>query len=80
MKANRKSYAVIISVVLTVLIGWTVYAQKPAPSTAPKTAWEYRVVSETDKISLNELGAQGWELVTVEMGGAQEVYYFKRMK
>ena len=80
MKTNRKIYAVIISLVLTVLIGWTVYGQKPAASPAPKIAWEYRVVSETDKISLNDLGAQGWELVTVEMGGAQEVYYFKRLK
>jgi hypothetical protein len=80
MKAIRKSYVVVVSLVLTVLIGWTVYAQKPSPSPAPKVAWEYKVVSETDKISLNDLGAQGWELVTVEMGGAQEVYYFKRMK
>ncbi len=78
MKTNRKLFAVVISLALTILIGWTVYGQKPTP--LPKIAWEYKVVSETDKISLNDLGAQGWELVTVEMGGAQEVYYFKRMK
>ncbi len=60
------------------LLGWTVYGQKPA---APiRATWEYKVVSETDKVSLNDMGAQGWELVTVEMGGAQEVYYFKRSK
>lgn len=80
MNANRKSYAVVVSLFLTVLIGWTVYGQKPAPTPAPKIAWEYKVVSETEKVALNDLGAQGWELVTVEMGGAQEVYYFKRAK
>jgi hypothetical protein len=60
-----------------IVAGLTVHGQKPS---TPKVTWEYKVVSETDKISLNDLGAQGWELVTVEMGGAQEVYYFKRVK
>ena len=59
------------------IAGWTVYGQKQS---APRTVWEYKVVSESDKTSLNDMGAQGWELVTVEMGGAQEVYYFKRVK
>lgn len=57
--------------------GWVGYGQKQSP---PRVAWEYKIVNESDKVSLNDLGAQGWELVTVEMGGAQEVYYFKRAK
>ncbi len=77
MKAKKNLYIILMAFVVLSLIGWTVYGQKQSQ---PKVTWEYKVVSETDKISLNELGAQGWELVTVEMGGAQEVYYFKRMK
>ena len=57
--------------------GWTGYAQK---QTSQRTVWEYRIVNESEKVSLNDLGAQGWELVAVEMTGAQEVYFFKRAK
>ena len=77
MKTRKNLSFILMAFVVLSLIGWTVYGQKPAQ---PKVTWEYKVVSETDKISLNDLGAQGWELVTVEMGGAQEVYYFKRAK
>jgi hypothetical protein len=77
MKTKKNLSFILMAFVVLSFIGWTVYGQKPVP---PKVTWEYKVVSETDKISLNDLGAQGWELVTVEMGGAQEVYYFKRMK
>lgn len=68
---------VLIAVGILMIVGWTVNGQKQS---APRVVWEYKVVSETDKIPLNDMGAQGWELVTVEMGGAQEVYYFKRVK
>lgn len=78
MKTRKNLSFILMALVILSLIGWTVYGQKQA--TPAKVTWEYKVVSETEKISLNELGAQGWELVTVEMGGAQEVYYFKRMK
>jgi hypothetical protein len=82
MKAKQNWPVIALALCLLVLATWSVYGQKQAApkESAPKTTWEYRVVSETDKISLNDLGAQGWELVTVEMGGAQEVYYFKRAK
>lgn len=75
--------ALMVALCVSILAGWTVLAQKQndkQPSAPPKVVWEYKVVSETEKIPLNDLGAQGWELVTVEMGGAQEVYYFKRAK
>lgn len=82
MKAKINLPVILIAVVVLSFIGWTVYGQKPQtqPSQPKKVTWEYKVVSESDKLPLNDLGAQGWELVTVEMGGAQEVYYFKRAK
>jgi hypothetical protein len=69
MKAKINLPVILIAVVVLSLIGWTVYGQKP--QSQPKVTWEYKVVSESDKLPLNDLGAQGWELVTVEMGGAQ---------
>jgi len=70
---------------LSAVVAWTVRAQKPSatPSTAvvsTRTQWEYKIVSESEKVALNDLGAQGWELVAVTNGGAEEVYYFKRAK
>lgn len=49
-------------------------------------AWEYEMVADrgrlgrVDQVKLNELGAQGWELVTVfrENQEAHMIYYFKR--
>ncbi|HEY0544001.1 MAG TPA: hypothetical protein VGC91_01290 [Pyrinomonadaceae bacterium] len=78
MRAKINWMIILIALCVSIFAGWTVYAQKQ--SAPPKVVWEYKVVSETDKVSLNDLGAQGWELVTVVMGGAQEVYYFKRAK
>ncbi|MBV9210796.1 MAG: hypothetical protein JOZ52_09220 [Acidobacteria bacterium] len=86
MRAKLNGMVFVFALCATIFAGWTALAQKqsakpsPPPAAPPKVTWEYKVVSETDKISLNDLGAQGWELVTVEMGGAQEVYYFKRAK
>lgn len=77
MKSKTNWAIVVLALGFMIIAGWTVYGQKQS---APRTVWEYKVVSETDKLSLNDMGAQGWELVTVEMGGAQEVYYFKRVK
>lgn len=77
MKSKTNWVVVLIVMSALVLAALTVYGQKQA---TPRIMWEYKVVSETDKVSLNDMGAQGWELVTVEMGGAQEVYYFKRVK
>ena len=73
-------------------IGWTARAQKrgvnpplgtvPAPPkvTPERTQWEYKIVTESEKIEMNDLGAQGWELVAVTNGGAEEVYFFKRAR
>ncbi len=77
MKSKSNWVVVVIAMGVLMIAALTVHGQKQS---TPRVMWEYKVVSETDKISLNEMGAQGWELVTVEMGGAQEVYYFKRVK
>ena len=77
MKLKPYLFLILAVIAFIGLSGWRGYGQKQS---TPRTIWEYKIVNESDKVSLNELGAQGWELVTVEMGGAQEVYYFKRIK
>jgi hypothetical protein len=77
MKSKPYLFLMLAAIAFTGLCGWVGHGQKQTP---PRTVWEYKIVSESDKLSLNDLGAQGWELVTVSMGGAQEVYYFKRPK
>jgi hypothetical protein len=77
MKPKSYLFLIFAAIAFIAATGWAGYGQKQSPSRA---VWEYKIVNESDKVSLNELGAQGWELVTVEMGGAQEVYYFKRAK
>ncbi len=50
------------------------------------TQWEYRIVENTDAMyseiaeMLNDLGSQGWELVSVrgKKPGKLKVFYFKR--
>lgn len=77
MRQKPILFLMLAAIALVVLGGWAGYAQKPSPS---RIVWEYKIVNESEKISLNDLGAQGWELVTVGMGGAEEVYYLKRVK
>jgi hypothetical protein len=75
----------VVAVALLCLVGWVQLGQ-----TSSRTAWEYKYVGQGDNMmaekQLNELGAQGWELVgivpreqqgTVYDGG---IYYLKRQK
>ena len=70
---------------LVCLFGGSVGAQKQSAS---KIVWEYKVLNYTcaDDKKLNDLGEQGWELVSVEThtrsGGSYDCpnLYFKRMK
>ncbi|MGB7922400.1 MAG: hypothetical protein WCF57_04070 [Pyrinomonadaceae bacterium] len=77
MRQKPYLFLMLAAIALIVLGSWAGYGQKQSPS---RIVWEYKIVNESEKISLNEMGAQGWELVTVAMGGAEEVYYFKRVK
>ncbi len=50
-----------------------------------KTAWKYKqLVKDADtqptEAELNELGEQGWELVSVAMNGGSSYMYFKRLE
>lgn len=90
---RRMNWLIFAAVCLMCAVAvWTVNAQRakttqpplassaPAVPTAPKPQWEYKIVAESEKADLNTLGVQGWELVTVTNGGAEEVYYFKRAR
>jgi hypothetical protein len=75
---NRRLLILVVVSVLF-LAGWTLQT---------KTVWEYKVVNSnkgTPPKELNELGAEGWELVTVRdpiFGGnsLNAEYIFKRPK
>ncbi len=47
--------------------GWISYGQKARPPKASSLQlWEYKIVQVDSEAKLNELGAQGWELVGFE--------------
>ena len=85
MKMKTQWLLVGIVAVLLCWIGWRTQAQNSG-----KDLWEYRVVSafESFTINMNELGAQGWELVTIHteektVGTSTQRtnhFYFKRKK
>ena len=87
---KSKVYLLLASVLLLSLVGWTSYGQKQKST---RGVWEYTVIRANDssgaETSLNALGAQGWELVSVaEIGVTGEAtvrmgsvtYYLKRPK
>lgn len=73
----------LVLVALLSAFGWSGYAQKRPP----KTAWEYKALRNQDLSdqTLNDLGAQGWELVSVAAygnpgTGSSQTAYLKRAK
>lgn len=83
--------AVILVAIIFGLVGWTVFAQRPLPSRAPTTTWEYKVVyvpgaRNLSEEAMNKMGAQGWELITFQAinneGGTIGAgnYFFKRAR
>lgn len=71
----------VITITLFGLVGWSTRGQG-----ASKPVWEYqvaRILVTQEQERLNELGAQGWELVAVGEGTAVEThkdgrdYYYK---
>lgn len=85
---KRLRLILLATVLLLTVVGWTSYGQRQR---ATQTNWEYKVVfapgarAMTEKM-LNDLGAQGWELVTFQQINQEGVtigagnYYFKRVK
>ena len=80
----------VTAAILCGLIGLTVYAQRPR-SASPPITWEYKVVyvpgvRNMSEQTMNNLGAQGWELVTFQAinneGGTIGAgnYFFKRAR
>jgi hypothetical protein len=78
---KQKTYVVLLVIVLLCSIGWTGYSQQKRDS---KTTWEFTSVSSEKEA--NELGAQGWDLVTVSTGARDgngngiEVFHLKRAR
>lgn len=85
----RSRVGLIIAVLgLCVLLGWTSYGQRQRPSLS---RFEYKIVyvpgvHDMAEKTLNELGSQGWELVSFQqinlegrtIGAGN--YYFKRAR
>ena len=87
---NRAWWYVGAVIVIALIVGaWTTRGQA-----SQKVVWEYKCVfvsnihskPEMEKPSLNELGAEGWELVAVDRPNSngdslgQATYYFKRAR
>jgi hypothetical protein len=66
MKMRDKLILIVIAFLLVGMISWGAYSQK---SNVTRPQWEYMLVDyingEEASRKLNELGAQGWELVAV---------------
>jgi hypothetical protein len=80
---KRGVYLTLAFVILLCVAGWTGYGQG---HNSARPAWEYKTVWAAqqgfrDPESLNELGAQGWELVSTAWNESSGVIYtFKRQK
>ncbi|HEX8921558.1 MAG TPA: hypothetical protein VF766_08760 [Pyrinomonadaceae bacterium] len=87
MKA--KTLLIFAMLILACLIGWTVHAQRSKAA----TTWEYQVVfdpaieslSRTASFDkgvkqLNELGAQGWEMIGINNTQHGVMLYLKRAR
>lgn len=65
---KNRLYLSLVLVALVCLVGWTAHAQLQRNSPARQT-WDYIIVQEGDGApgakQLNNLGTQGWELVSV---------------
>jgi hypothetical protein len=89
MMKTKILWVAVVALVLFGLVGWTGYGQRP--QRAAQTTWGYRVVyvpgvRNMSEKAMNELGAQGWELVTFQAinneGGTIGAgnYFFKRAR
>ena len=72
----------IVVIALFGVIGWTVNAQKQDSFKVTKPTWEYKVEYDPNELKLNELGAQGWEIIGVRSleDANRAVIYFKKAR
>ena len=86
---KRKACLLLVIVAVFGLIGWTVSGQRQRPPA--QIEWEYKIiyvpgVRSMSENALNELGSQGWEMVTFHQinreGGTVGAgnFYLKRLK
>ena len=78
---KTKVYVSAMVVLFLCLIGWTGHAEAQRSSQERRT-WEYKVFSPVTpgpslQDQMNQLGAEGWELVTVQQ---PLIYCFKRAR
>jgi hypothetical protein len=82
----KTKHAWLLATIVTLcLLGFNIHAQKQ--STA-RTNWEYKSVVSTSaslEYVLNDLGAQGWELVAIDVNSSNNnfkatKYYLKRAR
>ena len=73
-------------IVMLCLLGFNIYGQKQSSG---RTNWEYKSVFSTSAnldYVLNDLGAQGWELIAIDVNSSDKngpkgtMYYLKRAK
>lgn len=78
MKLRQFIALVILAVAVSAAAGWHASAQK---ENAGRVAWEYRATVNASERDLNNLGAEGWEMVGFNIDQSQNRYvYFKRAK
>ena len=81
---RTRRYLILTTLALLCVIGWTVYGQQ---RNSRRPTWEYKSVYDRDgrfhgEQTFNELGAQGWELVTAATSSdiVGVTYTFRRSK
>jgi hypothetical protein len=74
---KNKLFLIIALISLLCLAGWTGHAAKPSPQ---PTVWQYKVLANSwDEKDFNNLGAEGWELVSIDGSRGDYVRaFFKR--
>ena len=87
MKA-KAWFLLIAAIILFGLVGWTGFGQRQR---TPQQTWEYKVIyvpgaRNMSEKAMNEMGAQGWELITFQAINNEGVtigagnYFFKRAR
>jgi hypothetical protein len=80
---KQQAYIVLVVIALLCAIGWTGHSQQKRES---RTTWEFTTVYTEQEA--NNLGAQGWDLVTVRSdldvregtGNSRPTFHLKRTR